>query len=118
LFLAEHAKGSVVKGTVKEVDAKMALVELDNGVIGQLRASEISRDRVEDARTVIKAGDAIEARFTGVDRKNRVIALSIKAKEAQEEAQAIQSYRSEAGTSTATTLGELLKERMSPEGSE
>ena len=118
LFLAEHAKGAVVKGTVKEVDAKMALIELDNGVIGQLRASEISRDRVEDARTVIKVGDAIEARFTGVDRKNRVIALSIKAKEAQEEAQAIQNYRSEAGTSTATTLGELLKERMSPEGSE
>jgi small subunit ribosomal protein S1 len=118
LFLAEHAKGSVVKGIVKEVDAKMALIELDNDVIGQLRASEISRDRVEDARTVIKVGDAIEARFTGVDRKNRVIALSIKAKEAQEEAQAIQSYRSEAGTSTATTLGELLKERMSPEGSE
>jgi small subunit ribosomal protein S1 len=117
LFLAEHAKGAVVKGTVKEVDAKMALIELENGVIGQLRASEISRDRVEDARTVIKAGDAIEARFTGVDRKNRVIALSIKAKEAQEEAQAIQNYRSEAGTSTATTLGELLKERMSPEGS-
>jgi small subunit ribosomal protein S1 len=118
LFLSEHAKGAIVKGTVKEVDAKMALVELDNGVIGQLRASEISRDRVEDARTVIKAGDAIEARFTGVDRKNRVIALSIKAKEAQEEAQAIQNYRSEAGTSTATTLGELLKERMSPEGPE
>ena len=118
LFLAEHAKGSVVKGTVKEVDAKMALVELDNGVIGQLRASEISRDRVEDARTAIKVGDAIEARFTGVDRKNRVIALSIKAKEAQEEAQALQSYRSEGGASTATTLGELLKERMSPEGSE
>jgi small subunit ribosomal protein S1 len=115
LFLAEHAKGSVVKGTVKEVDAKMALVELDNGVIGQLRASEISRDRVEDARTVIKVGDAVEARFTGVDRKNRVIALSIKAKEAQEEAQAIQNYRSESGASTATTLGELLKERMSPE---
>jgi small subunit ribosomal protein S1 len=118
LFLAEHAKGGVVKGTVKEVDAKMALVELDNGVVGQLRASEISRDRVEDARTVIKVGDAIEARFTGVDRKNRVIALSIKAKEAQEEAQAIQNYRSESGASTATTLGELLKERMSPEGSE
>jgi small subunit ribosomal protein S1 len=115
LFLAEHPKGSVVKGVVKEVDAKMATIELDNGVMGQLRASEISRDRVEDARTVIKVGDEVEARFTGVDRKTRVVSLSIKAKEAQEEAQAIQNYKSESGTSTATTLGELLKERMAPE---
>jgi small subunit ribosomal protein S1 len=114
LFLAEHPKGSIVKGIVKDVDAKMATVELEDGVVGQLRASEISRDRVEDARTVIKVGDEVEARFTGVDRKTRVISLSIKAKEAQEEAQAIQSYKSESGsTSTATTLGDLLKERMS-----
>ncbi|HEY5566895.1 MAG TPA: 30S ribosomal protein S1 [Gammaproteobacteria bacterium] len=116
LFIAEHPKGSVVKGVVKEVDARMATVELDGGVIGQLRASEISRDRVEDARTVIKVGDEVEARFTGVDRKNRVVSLSIKAKEAHEEAQAIQSYKSESGqASTSTTLGDLLKERMTPE---
>jgi small subunit ribosomal protein S1 len=116
LFIAEHPKGSVVKGVVKEVDARMATVELDGGVIGQLRASEISRDRVEDARTVIKVGDEVEARFTGVDRKNRVVSLSIKAKEAHEEAQAIQNYKSESGqASTSTTLGDLLKERMTPE---
>jgi small subunit ribosomal protein S1 len=116
LFLAEHPKGSIVKGLVKEVDAKMAIVELEDGVVGQLRASEISRDRVEDARTAIKVGDEVEARFTGVDRKTRVISLSIKAKEAHEEAQAIQSYKSESGTaSTSTTLGDLLKERMSSE---
>jgi len=116
LFIAEHPKGSVVKGVVKEVDARMATVELDGDVIGQLRASEISRDRVEDARTVIKVGDEVEARFTGVDRKNRVVSLSIKAKEAHEEAQAIQSYKSESGqASTSTTLGDLLKERMTPE---
>jgi small subunit ribosomal protein S1 len=116
LFIAEHPKGSVVKGVVREVDARMATVELEGGVMGQLRASEISRDRVEDARTVIKVGDEVESRFTGVDRKNRVVSLSIKAKEAQEEAQAIQSYKSESGqASTSTTLGDLLKERMTPE---
>jgi small subunit ribosomal protein S1 len=113
LFLANHPKGSIVKGTVLEVDAKMATVELEDGVIGQLRASEISRDRVEDARTALKVGDEIEARFTGVDRKSRVLSLSIKAKEAHEEQQAIQSYKSDASqTSSSATLGDLLKEQM------
>jgi small subunit ribosomal protein S1 len=113
LFLAEHPKGSIVKGIVQEVDAKMATIELENGVIGQLRASEISRDRVEDARTVLKVGEEVEARFTGVDRKNRVLSLSIKAKEAEEEQQAMLSYRTESNqTSSAATLGDLLKEQM------
>ncbi|HEY8520987.1 MAG TPA: 30S ribosomal protein S1 [Gammaproteobacteria bacterium] len=116
LFLAEHPKGSIVKGVVREVDAKMATVALDGGITGQLRASEISRDRVEDARTVLKPGQEIEAKFTGVDRKNRVISLSIKAKEEHEEAQAIQSYKTDGGKPSAgTTLGDLLKEQMSPE---
>jgi small subunit ribosomal protein S1 len=116
LFLSEHPKGSIVKGVVQEVDAKVALIELDDGVIGQLRASEIARDRVEDARTVLKVGDEVEAKFTGVDRKTRVLSLSIKAKEAHEEAQAIQSYKSDAGKPAAgTTLGDLLKEKMTPE---
>ncbi len=64
----------------------MATIALDSGIIGQLRASEISRDRVEDARTVLKVGETVEARLTGVDRKTRIISLSIKAKEAHEEA--------------------------------
>jgi small subunit ribosomal protein S1 len=116
LFLAEHPKGSIVKGIVKEVDAKMALVELEDGVMGQLRASEIARDRVEDARMVLKVDEEIEAKFTGVDRKNRVLSLSIKAKEAHEEAEAVQSYKSDAGaSSSSTTLGDLLKEQMGPE---
>src|SRR5690606_7662528 len=93
LFIAECPKGSIVKGVVQEVDAKVATIALDGGVIGQLRASEISRDRVEDARMVLKPGQEVEARFTGVDRKNRVVSLSIKAKEAHEEAQAVQSYK-------------------------
>jgi len=116
LFLADHPKGSIVKGTVREVDAKMATIELENGVVGQLRASEISRDRVEDARTVLKVGDEVEARFTGVDRKNRVLSLSIKAKEAEEEQQAILSYRQDSSqTSSSATLGDLLKEQMKSE---
>jgi small subunit ribosomal protein S1 len=116
LFLAEHPKGTIVKGIIQEVDAKMATIELEDGVIGQLRASEISRDRVEDARTALKVGDEIEARFTGVDRKTRVLSLSIKAKEAQEEAQAIQTYKTESSQgSSSATLGDLLKEQMKPD---
>jgi len=116
LFLAEHPKGSVVSGVIQELDAKMATVALEGGIIGQLRASEIARDRVEDARAVLKVGETVEARLTGVDRKTRIISLSIKAKEVHEEQQAIQSYKSDSGrTTTGTTLGDLLKEQMNPE---
>jgi len=111
-FLAEHPKGSIVKGTVTEVEPRGATVELGEGIEGQLRASELSRERVEDARTVLKAGDEIEARFIGVDRKSRAISLSIKAKEAHEEAEAVQNYNSDKAASGGTTLGDLLKEQM------
>jgi small subunit ribosomal protein S1 len=111
-YLAEHPKGSIVKGVVRDVDAKGALIDLGNGVEGQLRASELSRDRVEDARTVLKVGDEVEARFTGVDRKGRIIALSIKAKEAHEEAEAVQNYKSATDSSSGTSLGDLLKEHI------
>jgi small subunit ribosomal protein S1 len=110
-YIAENPKGSIVRGTIKEVDARGAVVDLGNGVDGQLRASELGRDRVEDARAVLKVGDPIEAKFTGVDRKSRTITLSVKAKEAHEEAEAVQSYRSEQ-TATGTSLGELLKEQI------
>ena len=113
-WLAEHPKNSVVKGTVTEVDARGATVDLGDGVIGSLRSSELARGRVEDARTMIKVGEEIEAKFTNVDRKNRTVALSIKAKEVTEEAEALSSYKTEtASSSTGTTLGELLKEKMS-----
>ena len=112
-FMAEHPKGSILKGTVTEVDARGAILALENGVEGHLRASEMSRDRVEDARTILSVGDEIEARFVSMDRKTRVISLSIKAKEAHEEAESVQSYRSDAGpVSSGTTLGDLLKEQM------
>ncbi len=113
-WLAEHPKNSIVKGTVTEVDARGALVDLGDGVIGSLRASELARGRVEDARMVLKVGEEVEAKFTNVDRKNRSVALSIKAKEVYEEAEAIKDYKSEAGSApVGTTLGELLKEKMS-----
>jgi len=116
VFVSENPKGSVVKGVVKEVDAKGATIELSGGVIGNLRASEISRDRIEDARTVLKLEEEIEARFVGVDRKSRVVTLSIKEKEEGDEAQAIQNYNTEAGKpASGTSLGELLKEKMTSE---
>jgi small subunit ribosomal protein S1 len=111
-YIADNPKGTIVKGVVKEVDARGAIIDLGNGIEGQLRASELGRDRVEDARAVLKVGDEVEAKFTGVDRKSRAISLSIKAKEAHEEAEAVQSYRSSEATPTGTSLGDLLKEHI------
>jgi small subunit ribosomal protein S1 len=110
-YIAEHPKGSVVKGVVREVDAKGAIIDLGNGVDGQLRASELSRDRVEDARLLLKVGEEVEAKFTGVDRKGRSISLSIKAKDIHEEQEAMQNYRTD--SPTGTSLGDLLKEQIS-----
>jgi small subunit ribosomal protein S1 len=109
--IAEHPKGSIVTGVVREVDAKGAIIDLGNGVDGQLRASELSRDRVEDARLLLKVGQEVEARFTGVDRKGRSISLSIKAKDIHEEQEAMQNYRTD--SPTGTSLGDLLKEQIS-----
>jgi small subunit ribosomal protein S1 len=110
-YIAEHPKGSVVHGVVREVDAKGAIIDLGNGVDGQLRASELSRDRVEDARLLLKVGEEVEAKFTGVDRKGRTISLSIKAKDIHEEQEAMQNYRTD--SPTGTSLGDLLKEQIS-----
>jgi small subunit ribosomal protein S1 len=111
-YIADNPKGTVVRGVVKEVDARGAVIDLGNGIEGQLRSSELGRDRVEDARTVLKVGEEVEAKFTGVDRKSRTISLSIKAKEMHEEAEAVSSYRSESGSSSGTSLGDLLKEQI------
>ncbi|MGK0673372.1 MAG: 30S ribosomal protein S1 [Halothiobacillaceae bacterium] len=110
-YVADHPKGSIVKGVVTEVDAKGASVRLADGVEGYIRASDISRDRVEDARGVLKVGEEIEAKFVGIDRKNRIISLSIKAKDSQEEAEAMSEY-SRAASASAPTLGDLLKEQL------
>ena len=113
-FVAENTKGSVVTGTVTTVDAKGAVIQLSEGVEGYLKASELSRDRVEDARTLLKEGDTVEAKFTGVDRKNRTIQLSIKAKESQEEQEVMRELNRTEPTSG--TLGDLLKEQMETRG--
>ena len=109
-FFAEHPKGSIVKGKVMEVDAKAAIIDLGDGVEGVLKASEIARDRVEDARTVLKEGEEVEAKFIGVDKKSRTINLSIKAKDYQEESAAMQEYSS--NESASMTLGDILKDSI------
>ena len=115
-FVAEHGKGSVVKGTVKEVTAKGATVELAENVEGYLRASELARDRVEDARSVLSPGDEVEAKITAIERKNRGISLSIKAREMELEGEALQEYSREPVTS-GMTLGDKLKEQLSKQSS-
>lgn len=111
-YVADHPKGEIVKGVVSEVDAKGAIITLAESVEGHLRSSELARDRVEDARTVLTVGDEIEARFMGVDRKNRTIMLSVKAKDAYEEAAQVKDYSQSSAASGTTTLGDLLKEKM------
>ena len=110
-FLGEYDKGSIVEGVIKEVDAKGVVVELPDGVEGHIRASELGRDRVDDARRVFKEGDKVEAKFLGVDRKKRAISLSIKAKESDEESAAVQEYSASASAGTAT-LGDIMKEQL------
>ncbi|VFM96013.1 MAG: SSU ribosomal protein S1P [Candidatus Kentron sp. G] len=110
-FLSEHPKGSVVRGTVREVDTKGVVVELSNGVEGYIRVSDLSRERVSDARQVLNAGDEIEAKLISLDRKKRTVALSVKAKENEEEAAAVQQYSASAETGTAT-IGDIWKKRM------
>ena len=111
-FVAEHSKGSIVKGTIISVDAKGATVNLGGPEIeGYLRASELSRERVEDARSLLKEGDEVEAKITTIDRKNRKISLSIKAKDMEEETDAVQEYSRKPG-SVGSLLGDKLKEKL------
>src|ERR1700752_4343152 len=113
-YVATHDKGNVVKGTVKSLDGKGAVIALEGEVEGYLRASEVARDRVEDIRTHLKEGDAVTAMIINIDRKNRSINLSIKAKDHAEETEAIQNIKADnAGASQGTTnLGALLKAKL------
>ena len=101
-FLATTEKGGLVKGVIKEVDAKGAVVTLADNVEGYIRASEIQRDRVEDARTLLKEGDAVEAKFIGIDKKSKSISLSIKAKDSEEETTTIKDHTQQAATGSPT----------------
>jgi small subunit ribosomal protein S1 len=112
-FLASNEKGKLVSGTVKSVDARGAVVTLGGDLEGYLRASEISRDRVEDARTHLKEGDSVNAMIINVDRKNRTINLSIKQKDLADENAAMAKLQSESAASTGSTnLGALLKAKL------
>ena len=112
-FISVNDKNSIVKGTVKSIDAKGSVISLDNDVEGYLRASEISRDRVEDIRAHLKEGDSVEVMIISVDRKNRGINLSIKAKDLAEESHAIKKVATESPDNAGTTsLGALLKAKM------
>ena len=113
-FVAENDKGSIVTGKVTAVDAKGATVEIIPGVEATLKASEISRDKVEDARNVLKEGDSVEAVITVVDRKNRTISLSVKAKDDASTKAALKEHRAKADAEVSgpTTIGDLIKEQM------
>ena len=117
-FMASHPKGSKVSGTVREVDAKGALVDLAEGVEGYVMARDISDQRVDDASQVLKVGDQIEAKFVGMDRKGRTLQLSIKAKDEAETAESLAEYnRNAAEASSGTTkLGALLREQLQGKG--
>ena len=112
-FVGTHDKNTLVKGTVKAVDAKGAVIDLGNDVEGYLRVSEISADRIEDATTRLNAGDEVEALITNIDRKNRSIQLSIRAKDAAEARDALDRLNADATAATGTTnLGALLKAKL------
>lgn len=110
-FMAANPKGSIVTGTVKEVDARGATIELGEGIEGYVRANDIAKERVEDATTHLKVGDSIEAKYIGLDRKGRILQLSIRAKDDAELADTLADYQSASGGTTK--LGALLREQLS-----
>ena len=114
-YVSVNDKGSIVTGKVKSLDAKGAVITLADDVEGYLRALEVSNDRVEDIRNILKEGDDVEAVITTVDRKNRNINLSIKAKDAQENSAALRSLSSNNASAGTTSLGDLLKAKLSGE---
>ncbi len=111
-YVAANDKGAIVKGVVKAVDAKAATVELAENVEGTLRASEISRDRVNDATEVLNVGDEVEAKIVNVDRKNRVLSLSIKSKDQADEREAMDNLSEQQDANAPKTIGDLIKQQM------
>lgn len=110
-YITDNPKGSVVTGTISEVEAKNLTVQLTPEVTGVIRASEVSEEKIDDLSNQFKVGEEVEAKIINIDKKNHVIILSIKAKDAQEQADAIKKY-SRSGEIASTTLGDLLKEKM------
>ncbi|WP_420426522.1 30S ribosomal protein S1 [Algiphilus sp.] len=112
-FIGENKRGEQVTGTVREVEPRGALIDLAEGVEGYIKANDLARDRVEDATKVLAVGDELTATFVGIDRKSRVIQLSVRAKEIQEEEDAVAEYSNSRNATTGrTSLGDLLKEHI------
>ncbi|HWV16281.1 MAG TPA: 30S ribosomal protein S1 [Cellvibrio sp.] len=112
-YVSVNDKGAVVKGIVKEVEAKAAIITLQGDIEATLKASELSREKVEDARNVLKVGDEVEAKIIAVDRKNRSISLSVKSKDVEEEKSALKDHSAKQTEQAApTTLGDLIKAQM------
>jgi small subunit ribosomal protein S1 len=113
-FMATNPKGTKISGTVKEVDAKGAMIDLGDGIEGYVGARDISYDRVDDASQHLKVGDKIEAKLIGMDRKGRTLQLSIKAKDEAETQEAMAEYNkvSSDAASGTTKLGALLREQL------
>ncbi|MBF8268866.1 MAG: rpsA [Gammaproteobacteria bacterium] len=110
-YVAEHPKGSIVKVTVLEVEAKNVTVQMAESIEGQLKASEVSNDkRIEDARAVVKQGDELEVKITAIDRKKRTISVSVRAKESDDESAAVREYAP--NSSSGAKLGDILKEHL------
>ncbi|SGZ10456.1 30S ribosomal protein S1 [Moritella viscosa] len=108
-YLANNKKNAIVNGTVSSVDAKGATIELAKGVEGYIRVGDISRDRIEDASLVLSVGESLEAKYVGVDRKNRVISLSVKAKDEADEKEAMASVNSQPQESGLSAMAEAFK---------
>jgi small subunit ribosomal protein S1 len=112
-FMANNPRGSILNGTVREVDAKGVTVDIGEGIEGYLRANDIAKERVDDATQHFKVGDPVEAKFIGMDRKGRVLQLSIRAKDEEELQSVLDDYQGSTGATTQ--LGALLKEKFNRE---
>ena len=111
-FMAAHPRGATLTGTVKEVDAKGAVIDLADGIEGYLSARDFSKDRIDDLSQHLKVGEKVEAKFTGMDRKGRMLSLSIRAKDEDEMAETLSEYQSQNAGKATTKLGALLKEQL------
>jgi small subunit ribosomal protein S1 len=111
-FMAANPRGAILNGTVKEVDAKGAVVELADGIEGYLSARDFSKDRIDDLSQHLKVGEQVEAKFTGMDRKGRMLSLSIRAKDEDEMAETLSEYQNQHAERSTTKLGALLKEQL------
>ena len=109
-YIAQNPKGTLVTGNVASIEGKVAFLELAENVEGMIKGSELSTDPVDDIRQKLKEGDSLEALIVGIDRKKRIVNLSVKAKESEEEAAALEEYGTDSGGTA--TLGDLLKEQM------